>query len=605
MGTETRIEHLRVKTRGQRGIPVVQSVVEDAFRTQMSAAGPAVQRGLLVIRRIDLGAIASRRDQAEINRRLAQILRDATHQAGRIEDIQALDRPAILFPDPLTPCLTIAKAIARGAARPRSWPYRAIFGEKLFGPAEPLIAEMVARQLDAPEAGPALRAILLSLGKMLPKLASHWSPVILSRVTAELCGGAASPSTSQMTMQDAAQLASDIRHLSAQSIFQASFGQSSGHEPVTAQARRLILALLLSQDARPSTFRRIELAEMCLSQVSEVSFAGGSFATQMRVLAAVIDEWSALPQVASNDAHSGQPSFPSQMTMPNFIARSFAAATTCSQRLPGIVNWSQIAEPNRPNEVSESPLPVIATEDEPIAVSGFQATRHAGMVYLIALIERAFGAWLNQADHLSKATGQRLLHRIMARFGLHPEDPAHGFLKALGPLPEFIESPCAFYLSADMLPVVPNAIRVSRVEGHRGWRIASCGRLIIAVWKGRPSLPVRALLLKSKPRLERSPPQRFSQEALLTSCELGLRKYLLQMPKLRIDQLVRRNGELACTATHLDVSFDASVIQLNVRRWALDLSPGWCPWLWRVVTIHYDFGRHELGHRKFGPANAG
>jgi hypothetical protein len=103
MSTETRIEQLRVKTRGQRGIPVVQSVVEDAFRTQMSAAGPAVQRGLLVIRRIDLGAIESRRDQAEINRRLAQILRDATHQAGRIEDIQALDRPAILFPDPLSP----------------------------------------------------------------------------------------------------------------------------------------------------------------------------------------------------------------------------------------------------------------------------------------------------------------------------------------------------------------------------------------------------------------------------------------------------------------------------------------------------------------------
>lgn len=602
MGTETRIEHLRVKTRGQRGIPLVQSVVEDAFRTQMSAAGPAVQRGLLVIRRIDLGAIASRRDQAEINRRLAQILRDATHQAGRIEDIQALDQPAILFPDPLTPCLTIAKAVARGAALPRSWPYRAIFGEKLFGPAEPLIAEMVARQLDAPQAGPALRAILLSLGKMLPKLANHWSPAILSCVTAELCGGTTSPSDSQMTVQDAAQLASDIRHLSAHSIFQASFGQSSRHEAVTAQARRLILALLLSQDARPSTFRRIELAEMCLSQASEISFAGGAFAAQMQMLAAVIDAWSAPPHVASNDAHSGQPSFPSQMTLPNFIAQSFAAATTGSQRLPGIVNLSQKAEPN---QVSESPLLDIATEDEPIAVSGFQATRHAGMVYLIALVERAFGAWLNQADHLSKATGQRLLHRIMARFGLHPEDPAHGFLNALGPLPEINESPCAFYLSVDMLPAVPNSICVSRVEGHRGWRIASCGRLMIAAWKGRTSLPVRALLLKSKPRLERSPPQRFSQEALLASCELGLRKYLLQKPKLRIDQLVRRGGELACTATHLDMSFDASVIQLNVRRWALDLSPGWCPWLWRVVTIHYDFGRHELGHHKFGPANAG
>jgi hypothetical protein len=456
---------------------------------------------------------------------------------------------------------------------------------------------MVARQLDAPQAGPALRAILLSLGKMLPKLVSHWSPAIQLRVTAELCGGTASPSDSQLTMQDTAQLASDIRHLSAQSIFHASFGQSSGNEPVTAQARRLILALLLSQEARPSTFRRIELVEMCLSQASEIRLSGGTFAAQMGMVAAVIDAWSAPPQVTSNTAHSGQTSFPNKMTLPNFIAESCAAATTGNQRLPSIVNLSQNAAPN---EVSASPLPVIVTEDEPIAVPGFKATRHAGMVYLITLVDRAFGAWLNQADHVSKATGQRLLHRIMARLHLHPEDPAHVFLNTFGLLPEIIECPCAFHLSTDMLPAVPDTIRVSRVEGHRGWRIASCGRIMIAAWKGRANLAVRALLLKSKPRLKRSPLRKFSHEALLTSCELGLRKYLHQKPNLRINQLVTRVGELACTATHLDMSFDASVIQLNVRRWALDLSPGWCPWLWRVVTIHYDFGRHE-----YGLANAG
>ena len=82
---------------------------------------------------------------------------------------------------------------------------------------------------------------------------------------------------------------------------------------------------------------------------------------------------------------------------------------------------------------------------------------------------------------------------------------------------------------------------------------------------------------------------------MLASCEIGLRRYLRSQPRLRMAQLVQRHGEIASTPTHLDIAFDASVIELAIRRWALDVSPGWCPWLWRVVTIHYDFGPADAG----------
>lgn len=51
---------------------------------------------------------------------------------------------------------------------------------------------------------------------------------------------------------------------------------------------------------------------------------------------------------------------------------------------------------------------------------------------------------------------------------------------------------------------------------------------------------------------------------------------LFQMPAL-----------LLASRSHLDVHFRMRDIRLDVRRVALDINPGWLPWLGRVVTFHY------------------
>lgn len=84
------------------------------------------------------------------------------------------------------------------------------------------------------------------------------------------------------------------------------------------------------------------------------------------------------------------------------------------------------------------------------------------------------------------------------------------------------------------------------------------------------------------------------------------------------DELVRlaqaRYGEAACNAgllsvpalvlatpSHLDVHYRMSDVRLEVRRVALDVDPGWLPWLGRVVSFHYGQPVELAGLEAGGP----
>jgi hypothetical protein len=41
------------------------------------------------------------------------------------------------------------------------------------------------------------------------------------------------------------------------------------------------------------------------------------------------------------------------------------------------------------------------------------------------------------------------------------------------------------------------------------------------------------------------------------------------------------------TPTHLDIDYPLAVVRVEVRCAALDINPGWVPWLGRVVTFRY------------------
>jgi hypothetical protein len=58
-------------------------------------------------------------------------------------------------------------------------------------------------------------------------------------------------------------------------------------------------------------------------------------------------------------------------------------------------------------------------------------------------------------------------------------------------------------------------------------------------------------------------------------------------PGLWSPQLLAVPAVVRHTPSHLDVIYPLAAVRLAVRQVALDVNPGWVPWLGRVVTLHY------------------
>ncbi len=61
-----------------------------------------------------------------------------------------------------------------------------------------------------------------------------------------------------------------------------------------------------------------------------------------------------------------------------------------------------------------------------------------------------------------------------------------------------------------------------------------------------------------------------------------------RLTDLTLRQLVARPGLVALSPTHLDVFFRINDADLRIRRAALDLDPGWIPWLSRAIAFHFN-----------------
>jgi hypothetical protein len=174
--------------------------------------------------------------------------------------------------------------------------------------------------------------------------------------------------------------------------------------------------------------------------------------------------------------------------------------------------------------------------DRAAALFGEQ-TRFAGLLFLVPVLERlGFAEFLEMhASLLESNFPERLLRFIGARTGMKPHDPMS---LALGDAEPFeFEELCE-------LPEI-----------------------------------ARALLAEPRPRARIDTPH----IAWLTA----LRRWCRRRARIGLASLVRRPGRVAMSLTHLDIFFDLAEADLRLRRMALDVDPGWVPWLGRVVRFHY------------------
>ncbi|MGB8168080.1 MAG: hypothetical protein WCF18_11355 [Chthoniobacteraceae bacterium] len=165
-------------------------------------------------------------------------------------------------------------------------------------------------------------------------------------------------------------------------------------------------------------------------------------------------------------------------------------------------------------------------------------TAFAGLLFLVPVLEKlGFADFL--ATHpvlLESGFSVELLHFVAVRLGMAPSDP---LALALG--------------EGDPSTPVPTE-----------WKLPSPARQILA-W----------------------PLPRASLDSPLVAWATAMRRWCRRRARVGLASLVCRPGYVAASRTQLDVSFDLAGTDLRVRRCALDVDPGWVPWLGRVVRFHY------------------
>jgi len=259
-----------------------------------------------------------------------------------------------------------------------------------------------------------------------------------------------------------------------------------------------------------------------------------------------------------------------------------ATETLDAARRPPPHDRAAPAEPEDPPAAA----PVSETFGDPSAF--------AGIVLVQSAMHRVLAGLVDQPEAVDADIGRHLLWRLLRRLGCPETDPA---ARAVAPAePDSTPPLVPFCLEAATETAdwrTDRRLSLARVADAPGWRVllGPGGRLAVAAWQGRAPAPVRALIAAKGVR--RTAPQRFGGDELLTSAALLLMRTMWQTLQQRLADLAGRSGWVRETRAHLDVTFDAALVDLAVRRAGLDLSPGWCAWFGKVVTIHYDYGGQD------------
>ena len=73
----------------------------------------------------------------------------------------------------------------------------------------------------------------------------------------------------------------------------------------------------------------------------------------------------------------------------------------------------------------------------------------------------------------------------------------------------------------------------------------------------------------------------------LTAWRVGLDRWLRRRARIKLTEVVRRSGWITASGESLSVRFRVDAADLRLRRYALDIDPGWVSFLGFVMRYHY------------------
>ena len=637
MQADVSIARLRIATGpGVRGgLVTARALVEDALRTVASAAGPAAARGLLVLRRLDAGRVRADPDRRAAQRRVGGALADAARRAVHPLDPRAAEADAVLFREPLEAYALYAEALFRGARLRDAWFFRAVFGGGRNLAVTEAGRRLLLRAAGEPFAPLAVAEVILRAGSFAGPLAASLSPAeatsMLGRIAtaegphggrAESAAGRDSPEPAEMPES----VASDLLALLPPRLRAVACGVVERFGCDDPRAQLVIAATLIEASAAPLSRGLVALVTRAIARCAAAAARLDEAKPGSPVRLVVKDLVGLQPDAAaSNGARAsasppppegtarpaeGRPAEPAAASVeangspppyrqepPDRQRRSARPAEnpdrpgpTARAADPPVPGAERIEEDRVASRDHDAAVPATAPPPAIEPLPWDEPTAWAGAVLVASAVARALGPLVASPDAMDADLGRCLLGRMLGRAGCAARDPARG---AFGPAARARRAagPLAFHLPAAFALFGAGDLTLHRLEGRPGWRALTCrrGRVILALWTGRAPPPVRrraaGATIARGPALADDP-----MPAVLTTAELTLRAWLRRATGYRIGEVLGRSGWVRATRSHLDVTFDSGLVDLAIRRAGLDLNAGWCPWLFRVVTVHYDYG---------------
>ena len=556
------VERLRLRADSQGAVRHAAALLEDAMRT---ASLPDTGARLLVVRALHLGRLPRSLSPQAMSLLIEARFAAAGAAIVHASDTAAVRADAVWFRDTLDAYVIAAGRLAEG--RPLEewfWPRVIPALPSIMGSGEPLraMAFSLAIREDAPAAVPAWTTSLVRGGHA-------------ARLVAALRPG-----------DGAALLRASALDASPGSRVRS---EQASHEPTSRRSRGDFVVNEVNvrgpsdflADARSGQEERLPTVDddrlEFVERVLELSSGAAPPGRSPRSGPGPVSG-TPIPMgdsALSASASSAVPSYESVATVDHrHLPRTSGAAIPID--LPHAVEPGIIATPPPPSgskkEVPsgsamrreirrpdpDARTPAVSTRSDirpaaqPWTLPYGEPTAAGGLLFLVPLLERlGYGDWWAAANGGPPAAGpvSAIFHQVLSRSRLDDADPAWALA---APAAREWSAPPDAETSALVMSRLESIGAATRAELNAGIRAATTPGL----W--------------------------------LAACRRVLRRRV----GIGLASAVTRPARLAIGATHVDLVFPLSTVDVRVRRAGLDIDPGWVPWLGRVIAFHYvDRGR--------------
>lgn len=522
-----RVKRLRVRAEADETARRAAVMLTDALSTASLPGADSAQ--LVVIRRLALGRIPATASSASLALHIERATRDIASHAVTFNGAAAATADAVAFPDRAEALVALARLTA--AASPSDdwfWPL-VVPGWSARAPLKERWSRLLAAAHDGPDAAIVAAAVL--------------DVTIRARAEADLL--------SSMAPGDGA------RWLRLAGWTDISRRRGGASPPLRTRHDEIVRLWSCAWSAVDD--RLLWLATM--ARVIERPASAGDPELPARVGAALMRADAA----TAADARSGE-SQPTPTTSSDAAARTTSTSRVGAPQLDAssVDDTASMAANHAAEELPRAPRATIAGAHESAdAYAAATAVEHdcassavvtvpaeglftffAGLLFVVPILDRLrFGMFLDAQPALRDGGfAMHLLRFIGRRAGLRPDDPL--------------------------------AIALDEWLGdHEPDGFAE-----------RPG--VAALPIVARELLETPPPRTplGSHDALWLT---AVRRWCRRRARMGLTTVVRRPGRVHMTRTHVDVSFALSQLDVRARRVALDVNPGWVPWLGRAVQFTY------------------